>query len=294
MSQLADTAGALLQWAVGQLRAAGVDSPALDAELLLSHALNCKRASLLGHPERALDAGQIEHFVRLVARRASREPVAYILGTKEFYGLDFAVNRHVLVPRPETEDLVELALAWLRRRQIVVGAGRPPIVVDVGAGSGAIAIALAHHFPDAIIYAVDASAEALEVARANAQRHGLTERILCDQGDLLKPAPAQIDLIVANLPYIETGEIGSLMPEVSRHEPRMALDGGVDGLDEVRRLLREAHDRLCAGGAIMLEIGAGQGATCVALGNTLFPHANVSIEQDLAGLDRILVVDHLG
>jgi release factor glutamine methyltransferase len=282
-----------LRRAVGQLSEARVDSPALDAELLLADVLQCNRSVLLTHPERELDEGQEIQYRSLVTRRVQREPVAYILGIKEFYGFDLAVNRNVLIPRPETEDLVDLAVSWLRRRRVQISAGPLPVIVDVGTGSGALAIALALHAPDAIVYAIDASPIALETARTNITRHRLDNRIQLAEGDLLTPAPAEIDLIVANLPYIETDEIATLMPEVSQYEPHMALDGGADGLDLVRKLLQQAQSRLRAGGAIMLEIGSNQGAAATAEARALYPLARVSIERDLAGLDRVLVIDHL-
>ncbi|HFD39187.1 MAG TPA: peptide chain release factor N(5)-glutamine methyltransferase, partial [Anaerolineae bacterium] len=185
----------VLDRAATRLRDHGVESPRFDAELLLAHLLGTNRAAILAHPDRSLSPELDARFRNLVARRADREPLAYLLGHREFYGLDFLVDPRVLIPRPETEHLVEEALRLASRL--------PPSlrIADVGTGSGAIAVALAVHLPQALVYALDASAEALAVAAANAQRHGVAGRIRCLAGDLLTPLPEAVDLIVANLPY---------------------------------------------------------------------------------------------
>ncbi len=276
--------GEALTLAESRLRDNGIESPRFDADLLLTHVLGTNRALLLAHLDRPLSPEQQARFHKLVARRADREPLAYLLGHREFYGLDFLVDPRVLIPRPETEHLVEEALRLAARL--------PPSLrlADVGTGSGAIAVALAVHLPQATVYALDASAEALAMAAANAQRHGVSGRVRCLAGDLLTPLPEAVHLIVANLPYVARDEWAALAPEIREHEPRQALDGGPDGLNLIRRLLATAPSHLCPGGAVLLEIGAGQGAAVIALARRHFPQAAVRLLPDYAGLDRVVVV----
>jgi release factor glutamine methyltransferase len=271
--------------AVRTLGNEGVESPRLDAELLLSQVLGASRATILAWPERQLTPKQLTAYRNLIARRAAREPLAYILGQREFFGLDFMVDPRVLIPRPETELLVEHALH--RARALAV----PPHIADVGAGSGAIAVALAVHLPGATVYALDGSAGALEVASVNARRHRVGDRLSCLQGDLLEPLQEPVDLITANLPYVTTAEWECLPPEIRMHEPRSALDGGPDGLDFIRRMLSTAGPYLRPDGAILLEIGASQGAAATALARDSFPQAAVTLHQDYAGLDRMVAVE---
>lgn len=268
------------------LHLAGCDSPQLDAGLLLAHALGWERARLLAHPERRLTAAEWERFQALLSRRQAREPLAYILGHREFYGLDFIVDWRVLVPRPETELLVELALEWVRARPWE----EPPIIADVGTGSGCVAVALAFHLPQALIYALDVSADALEVAAANATRHGVEAQVRLLEGNLLEPLPEPVDVIVANLPYVPDDELATLEPEVRDYEPRAALDGGPDGLGPMRRLLAQAPACLRPRGVIFLEMGEGQGTAARELARQHFPQANVDVLLDYAGCDRVLRV----
>ena len=276
---------ATLREAAARLSEAGVDSPRLDAELLLAHALGRDRAYLLAHPEQPLSPKQSTRFDALVARRAAREPLAYITGRRWFFGLEFEVTRDALIPRPETETLVEMALDWLARRDD----REQPRVADVGTGSGAIAVSLAMHAAVEIV-ALDASFAALRLARANARRHRVAARIHFVQGDLLAPLAATFDLIVANLPYIPTADLAHLMPEVRDYEPRSALDGGPDGLRVIERLLAQAPARLKKGGALLLEIGHGQGENASALARRYFPRARVEVHRDLAGRERVLAI----
>jgi release factor glutamine methyltransferase len=261
----------------------GVDSPRLDAELLLAHVLGANRAAVLARPERKLTPKELTSFRYLVARRAAREPLAYIVGHREFFGLEFNVDPRVLIPRPETELLVEHALNLARQMPA------PIQVADVGAGSGAIAVALAVHLPQATIYALDDSAGALAVTAVNARRHGVVDRVHCLQGDLLSPLPGPVDLIAANPPYVSTGEWQDLIPEIRNYEPRTALDGGPDGLSLIRRLLATAGASLRPGGALLLEIGAEQGQAVTALARESLPQAGVQLVLDYAGLDRLVV-----
>lgn len=282
--------GGLLPWgealrqAVRRLRNEGVDSPRLDSELLLAHALDTSRAAILAWPERQLTPKELTIFRNLVERRAAREPLAYITGRREFFGLEFQVDQRVLVPRPETELLVEQAI------QVGRGRERPILIADVGTGSGVIAVTLAVQLREAIVYALDDSPGALAVAAGNARFHGVTDRVRCLQGDLLEPLPGPVDLITANLPYVSTGEWETLAPEIRLHEPRPALDGGADGLDSIRRLLATAGRHLRRAGVVLLEIGAKQGTAVVALAQSHFEGASVEVCQDYAGLDRVLII----
>jgi release factor glutamine methyltransferase len=273
---------ALIQ-AVQTLGNQGVESPRLDAELLLAHVLRVNRASVLTWPERRLTPKQLTAFRDLVERRAAREPLAYIIGRREFFGLDFAVDPRVLIPRPETELLVERAL------EIARGVQPRPKIADVGAGSGAIAVTLAVHLPSAVVYALDTSAGALAVVAENAQHHGVADRVCCLKGDLLKPLPEVVDVLVANLPYVTTAEWEALPPEIRAYEPRPALDGGSDGLTFIRRLFADACHYVRPGGAILVEIGAGQGKAVADLARGTCPEAHVDLWKDYAGLDRLVV-----
>ena len=282
MNEHAPTISQALDWAAGKLRATS-PTARLDAELLLAHALGWQRARLLAEGRLPLEQPQEAAFHSMVARRAALEPIAYLVGHKEFYGLDFEIDPRVLVPRPETELLVELAFERLNVRMF-----ERLNIVDVGTGSGAIAVALAVHLPIARLIAIDISRDALELARRNMERHAVAERVRLIQGDLLDPLDEPVDLIVSNPPYTILSEIDE---GVRRYEPRQALDGGADGLDLYRRLLAAAPAKLRPGGAILLEIGATQAAAVTELARRSFPEAAVSVHQDLAGRDRVVVID---
>jgi release factor glutamine methyltransferase len=255
-------------------------TPRLDAELIIAHVLGWSRTRVLA--ERTYIASPEQHATidALIARRATGEPVAYLVGTKAFYNLDFFVDRRVLVPRPETELLVEHTIAIARKRT------GPLTIADIGTGSGAIAVALATHLPQAQIFAVDLSADALTVAAQNVQAHQLTERITLLHGDLLAPLPGPVDLIISNPPYTILAEV---QPNVLQHEPWLALEGGPDGTAIYLRLFHQAPHWLRPGGAISCEIGAWQGSTVAQLLREAFPKASVRVERDLAGLDRVVV-----
>ncbi len=273
-----------LGWASKLLAGRGVESPGLEAEVLLAHVLNLSRARLYAHPERRLNPMQQLVYRAWVKRRAEREPVAYIVGHKEFYGLDFYVDRRVLVPRPETELLVEKAIELAHE---IPGT---PILADIGTGSGAIGISLALHLPQALIYAADISEEALAVAALNCEGHDVQERVRLLSGELLTPLPEPVDLMVANLPYVRRPEFEGLARDIVDYEPRLALDGGPDGLAYIRRLLTQAAPYLRPQGAILLEIGAGQGPPVTAWARRYFPEASLEISRDYADLDRVVVV----
>ena len=272
-----------------RLEAAGVDGAALEAEVLVRHVLGlADRAALYAHPEAPLSLRQQKSLEALLARRERREPLPYILGRREFYGLTFEVTPAVLIPRPETEGLVEEALRWADERGAVDG---PLAVADVGAGSGCVAVALACHLPGAAVYATDSSTAALEVARRNLRYHGVEGRVLLRHGELLAPLPGPVDLVVANLPYVADAELATLSPEVRDHEPREALSGGTDGMDLLRRLLEEAPRWLLAGGAVMMEMDPWQEAPLTETAQRAFPTAWVRVLPDLEGLDRYLIVE---
>ncbi|GIV84391.1 MAG: release factor glutamine methyltransferase [Candidatus Roseilinea sp.] len=286
-----------LRAAIAQLDAARVDAPTTTARLLLAHVLDKPKEWLVAHGDARLDAAARERFGALLRRVVAREPLAYVLGSREFYGLDLSVDRRVLIPRPETEGLVELALDELQT--IPLSPHLRPArfsVLDVGTGSGAIPIAIAKHAPDVRILATDISADALAVARLNARRHGVADRITLLQADLLDGLVALPPIITANLPYVTRAEIEGLPPEIQAHEPRIALDGGDDGLALVRRLLEQIAARMTRGDGtsqprvVFLEIGASQGPAALAAARTLLPHAQAEIKKDLAGLDRVLAL----
>jgi release factor glutamine methyltransferase len=266
------------------LAAAGCDTPRLDSEVLLAHVLNQDRAWLYAHPEHVLPPTQSSAYQSLISRRARREPVAYLTHHKEFYALDFFVTPDVLIPRPETEGLVERAVQW------AMATSWEGFFVDVGTGSGAIAVTLAVHLPQAQVIATDTSPAALAVARHNAARHGVASRVFPLQGNLLAPLSGPLDLIVANPPYLKAADLAGAPPEVAQWEPRAALDGGPDGLVVIRQLLDMASDRLGSGGALLVEISASQGSDVLELARRYFPQATVEISSDYANRDRLLSV----
>lgn len=272
-----------LDAAAVRLRAAGVGDARLEADLLLAHALGIGRAALLARLRDDLADAAAYTFDALLARRLRREPLAYITGVREFFGIEIACGPGVLVPRPETELLVEIAVAEAARRGGVVR------IADVGTGSGAIAIAIALASPAARITAIDASTEALAVARGNVERFGLAGRVELRRGDLLEGTGA-FDVIVANLPYVSEAEWSGLEPEVREWEPRDALVAGPTGTEAIGRLLASAPPHLAAGGVLAVEIGATQAAALTKGVEAHFPDASACVIKDLAGLDRVVVV----
>jgi release factor glutamine methyltransferase len=295
----AETTEALLREGVERLRVAGSETVRLDAELLLGDAVGVGRTVILAHPEAPVGRDAAVRYRAGIERRAGGEPVAYIRGMKEFYGLAFAVDRRALIPRPETERLVELAEAEVRRRLIAgpaAGEGTPIRVVDVGTGSGAIVVALAVSLrrrgalAAVDLMAVDASEEALGLARENAVGHAVADAIEFGRADLLTMGGGAIlppfDVVLANLPYVRHDAMAGL-PVAASFEPILALDGGVDGLAVIERLLRELPDGLAKDGVAMLEIGADQGASIVERCMRVLPGWRCTVELDLAGLPRV-------
>jgi len=279
-----------------RLRQAGIDDANFEAELLLRHALGLgpNRAALLTRLAElyAVEDEALAAFEALLVRRLAREPSAYILGQREFAHFDLEVTPAVLIPRPETETVVEEAIRLARR---MLGAadrssGESFIVADIGTGAGPIALTLARALPDATVIATDASREALDVAQRNATRHALTERIEFRHGDLLSALSQRLDLLVANLPYVTTADLEAAQPEVRDHEPSMALHGGKDGLNLIKRLLSEAHAHLRPHAVLVLEIGANQGETAAFAAAVAFPNAKIAVLDDLSGRPRVLVV----
>ncbi len=269
-------------WRDGRAQLHDSPAPALDARLLLAHALGRDHAYLVAHDDEALTAAQATAYANLLARAAAGEPIPYLLGHAPFFGLDFAVSPAVLIPRPETEQLVEMAIAWGRARG-------PLRAVDVGTGSGCIAVTLARGLPAAAVAAVDVSAAVLAVAAGNVARHA-PGRVALARGDLLAAIAPGLDLIAANLPYVARSEWTALADGVKSYEPALALDGGIDGLDIIRALLPQAAARLRPGGLLLLEIGWQQGAAALALVQTYFPAAGVALRPDFAGHDRFVAV----
>lgn len=250
------------------------DAP-LEAELLLRHTLNINRTQLYLDLEQELSPKDEKAFGHLVERRLGGEPAAYIIGNREFYGLNFYVNHHTLIPRPESELLVETALRLAQ--------DRPLIIADIGTGCGAIAVSLALELPRARIYATDISAPTLEVAQVNCKRHGVAGRVHLIEGDMLAPLPEPIDLIIANLPYVRQSE---LAPD--NFEPLIALDGGAEGTESIDKLCRQAQSKLADGGSMLLEIGQGQSQTITSLLKSLFPDGAIEVLTDLGGIERVV------
>ncbi|HJX13433.1 MAG TPA: peptide chain release factor N(5)-glutamine methyltransferase [Dehalococcoidales bacterium] len=251
----------------------------LEGEVLLRHVLGVGRAELFVGLDLDLSPEKAAGLRQVLERRLGGEPLAYITGHREFYGLDFFVDPRVLIPRPETELLVEKALGLAGRRTINT-------IADIGTGCGAIAVSLAVNLPGAVIYAADVSAPALEVAAANCRKHGVADRVTLLLGDLLEPLPTPVDLIIANLPYVRETELIPGGP--LRFEPEVALHGGSDGLDRIGELCRHGSERLSPGGCLLLEIGQGQSGAVTSLLRREFPSGEVAVECDLAGIERVV------
>lgn len=254
----------------------------LDLQVLLAHVLGKTRSWVLAHPEAKLESGQVEQLNDLLARLAKGVPLPYLIGRQEFFGLEFKVNPAVLIPRPETELLVENALAWLQRRP------DRRLAADVGSGSGCITVSLAKYVPDLRVIAVDSSRQALNVARQNAVRHQVDRQIHFVQGDLLSAARGPFDLVCANLPYIPIGALKTAA--VARYEPHQALDGGPDGLYFIRHLIADAPRWLAPGGLMLLEMQFDQGESISRLAQIYLSGAQVKVLPDLAGLPRLVEI----
>lgn len=291
-SAIGPTLGQVLDRAIARLRESGSDTARLDAELLAAHVLGIDRTGVIAHPEATLSPGQDARIEEAVARRERGEPVAYIRGLKEFHGLAFSVDERALIPRPDTELLVDLGVS--RAASTILRKGRCRIV-DVGTGSGAVCVALASALRGrgmlaaTDLLATDVSPDALALATENAVVHGLADAIRFVHADLLPEGESPADLLLANLPYVPSGDVPGL-PVAARFEPRLALDGGPDGLAVVRRLLALLPVALDDDGTALLEIGAGEAESVLAAARDALPGRGLVIHPDLAGIPRVLEV----
>lgn len=262
----------------------GIPDSNLEAEVLLRHILEYDRANFYASLREQLSSEKSEVVKSLVIRRTQGEPLAYITQHKEFYGLDFCVTPAVLIPRQETELLIDEALKFAAENS-----DRNISVADIGTGSGAIAVSLAVNLPSAKVYATDCSTEALTIADLNCRKHGVADRITLLEGDLLAPLHLPVDLIVSNPPYIASHLLSSLAPEV-RREPPLALDGGKEGLEIIKRLLEQAPEKLNAGGSILIEISPEQTSAVTEMAKRRFPLADISHTSDMLGFPRCVIV----
>jgi release factor glutamine methyltransferase len=275
---------ALIRWADERFKKEGLTTPRLDAEVLLAESLGIDRVGLYTHFDQPLLPDELTRFKKLILRRLSREPVAYILGRREFWSLPFKVSPEVLIPRPETELLVSEALKILAHPERI-----SPRVLEIGTGSGAVSVAIAKEIPSARIVATDLSAGALSVAEENAVQNGVRGQIQFLKGDLFQPLPGgeEFDLIVTNPPYVSRKEFAALSPEVRNFEPRTALDGGLDGLDFFRRTLPGAGDSLRSGGWFLAEMGKGQYQEILTMAEKVPDLDSFDFVRDLAGMKRV-------
>ncbi len=262
------------------------EQPALEVQVLLAHVVGQTRAWVIAHPEFAISIQQEQTLNTLLEKRRQGQPLPYLLGHWEFYGLDFLINPAVLIPRPETELLVEEAIHWIRGRK------EPGRGIDTGTGSGCIAISLSKSVSGLDLIATDISRPALDTCVLNAVRHGVRDRIALVQADLLESLRGPFDLLCANLPYIPTAELAAL--DVTRHEPSLALNGGADGLRLVEPLLVQAASRMAAESLLLLEIEAGERDQALKIACQTFPRAAVQVLPDLAGMPRLLRIENGG
>jgi release factor glutamine methyltransferase len=274
--------------ALGQKRLTGSDSPYLDARLLLEYVTQANHSQLIAHPEKELNHSERMAYQELLLRAAHHEPIPYLLGSAPFYGFDFIVSPAVLIPRPETELLLDTVVDWAWK---IINEFDTFNIVDVGTGSGCVAITLAGIFPNAHIEAIDISADSLAIAKVNSVKFRVNDRINFLHGDLLIPITFNPNLIVANLPYVADDEWSTLDQSVRLFEPEIALRGGSDGVDMIEDLLVQAKDRLTPGGGIFLEIGWQQGPMVLQIATSLFPRATIRVRADLSDQDRIVMIE---
>lgn len=278
------TISSLLDWTTLYFTKYAIQEPHLEAEILLAHSLSVKRIELYVQHERILTADELARFKQLILRRIKKEPVAYIIGCKPFMSLDFFVNQDVLIPRPETEKLVEIAVDIAKTRDETIS------VLDIGCGSGAIAISIAKYALNTSIVATDSSEKAVYTANQNAQKHGVQDKITFYQGNLFEPIPSDLkfDIIVSNPPYIQSSEINNLQIEIKDFEPIAALDGGADGLDFYRNIISHAHGFLKQNGLILLEMGAGQSKSIRNIIDSNPSFGNIKIFKDHGDIERVI------
>ncbi|MBO9391425.1 peptide chain release factor N(5)-glutamine methyltransferase [Caldilinea sp.] len=278
------TVGQAINAATQRLEEANISTARLDAQVILAHVLGVDRSWLFAHHEQTLSPQQAEVYTELVVRRVMHEPVAYLTHYKEFYGIDLYVDRRVLIPRPETEMLVDQVLT-----EATIRAPQQVLVADVGTGSGAIAVAIAMNTENAHIYALDVSENALAVARRNVETYALGERIHLLQSDLLAALPKRVDIVVANLPYVTDDDYRALEPDVRDYEPAQALLGGPQGLDVIARLLPQLPLHCNSSALVVLEIGYNQGPAMLEMVETLLPQATqIELHRDYQGRDRVI------
>ncbi len=279
----------LLRWTTSYFKSRQIENPRASAEILLSHMLGMERIDLYVRYDQPLMAHELADYKRMIQRRSRREPVAYIVGEKEFWSMRLRVDSEVLIPRPETECLVETALSLLPP----ASSGASPRILDAGTGSGAVALALHRERSGSTIFASDKSRKALRVALENAIRHGAGGKIFFFCGDwfeAIRPAASHLDMIISNPPYIRTEDLAGLAPEIRAYEPTGALDGGADGLSAIRHLMLRSHKYLTAEGLLLMEIGYDQRHDIEAAGRECGEYSEIRFEQDYSGLDRVAVL----
>lgn len=289
----------IIQWTTEYLKGKGIDNPRLDSEVLLAHLLRLDRVGLYLNFDRPLSRDELSSFREIVKRRGSREPLQYITGHQEFWSLDFKVTPDVLIPRPDTEILVEEALKVVSGQGSVASENRPLRILDLCTGSGCIAISLAKELKYAVVFAADASAAALQIARENAETNGVLDRVVFLNGDLYhalenRPPttdhrPLYFDLIVSNPPYINNIDIPNIQPEVRDYEPRMAVDGGIEGLDFYKKIVTDAPNHLSSHGWLLVEVGEGQADAVSKMMADTGAFESISTVKDLAGIERVVM-----
>ncbi len=276
----------LLKWTTGYFERHDIESPRSDAEVLLAHCMGCERLDLYLRFDQPLNKDELTFFKRLIKRRVEHEPVAYILGTKEFWSLSFSVSADVLIPRPDTECLVETALHFLPDEST----GRVATVLELGVGSGAVIVSLAHERPHCTFWGSDRSPAATRIAQSNARENGVGERVhffVANWFDSYRPCAQLFDMIISNPPYIPTADIPNLSPDIRRFEPITALDGGTDGLDDIRDIIHNAHRYLRPDGCLLLEIGFDQRASVESIVSNYGEYHKVAFHKDYGGHDRV-------
>jgi release factor glutamine methyltransferase len=277
-----------LQQSAHTLSVNGIDDSHIEARILLGHITKLSPVQIYTLTKQTLSQEQERALYELVERRLRREPTAYIVNHREFYGIDFYVDSRVLIPRPETELLVESALEFAKTGTFLPSS---LVIADIGTGCGAIAISLALNLTQSKIYAIDSSCSALEVAKLNCEHHKVTRQVTLLQGNLLEPVPETVDLIVANLPYIKSSELDNLSPEITQFEPRTGIDGGKDGLKYIHRLLEQAEEKINRRGCILLEIGQNQERDVISLIHSLLKKVNFTLMPDLNGINRVVKIN---
>jgi release factor glutamine methyltransferase len=283
------TLSRMLQRSARLLLMNGIEAPYTEAKILLGHITSMSPVQIYTEPEQTLSCREKDDLRKLVARRLKHEPIAYILKNKEFYGINFHIDSRVLIPRPETETLVDAAIQFAGNRS--QNLKRQLAVADIGTGCGAIAVSLALNIPESKIYATDISSAALEVAALNCKEHGVTQQVALLLGDLLQPLPKPVDLVVANLPYVKSSDFSKLSAEIAEFEPGIALDGGESGLDCITRLLLQLSNKIIAGGCLLLEIGQNQDRDVSRLIGGYLGGRNFEFLEDLNGINRAVKID---